>query len=97
MATHDGLTSSIYSIISDIRYQINQENIDGSNILCGKSMTINSLFDSGLFIRAYSEGIRTADDFKMYIMGSEVPTKRGIQKINMRTNLYMQWIEMYHK
>ena len=97
MATHDGLTGSIYNIISDIRYQINQGNIDGSNILCGKSMTLNGLFDSGLFIRAYSEGIRTADDFKMYIMGSEVPTKRGIQKINMRANLYMQWLEMYHK
>ena len=63
----------------------------------GKSISLNNIYESGLFDRAYSEGIRTADDFKMYVMGSRTPTKRGLQKIGMRANLYMQWIEMYHK
>lgn len=96
-ATYDGILSSIGNVISDIKYHINQEDIDESSILYGKSISVNNVYESGLFNRAYSEGIRTADDFKMYVMGNEAPTKRGLQKINMRANLYMQWLEIYHK
>ena len=96
-ATYDGILSCMGSVGSDIKYHIYQEDISKDSILYGKSTSFNNIYESGLFNRAYSEGIRTADDFKMYVMGSKTPTKRGLQKIGMRANLYMQWLEMYHK
>ena len=96
-ATYDGILSCMGSVGSDIKYHIYQEDIGEDSILYGKSTSFNNIYESGLFDRAYSEGIRTADDFKMYVMGSKTPTKRGLQKIGMRANLYMQWLEMYHK
>lgn len=96
-ATYDSVLSSIGNVGKDIEYHIKQEDIDKSSILYGKSIILNNVYESGLFNRAYNEGVRTADDFKMYVMGSETPTKRGLQKNSMRANLYTQWLEMYHK
>lgn len=95
--SYNSVDSNIKNVRFEIETHIAKGNIEEDSILYYKYIAVDNIYVSGIFNRAYSEGVRTSDEFKMYVMGSSNPTKRGLQKINMRATLYTQWLEMYHK
>lgn len=94
---YNNFASNLKTARGKIETAVNSQQIRDDNPLYAKYTTTDSISESGLFYRAYSEGIRTEDDFKIYSMQNSNPTKRGVQKVNMRANIYMQWLEMFHK
>ena len=95
--TYNNFGSNLKTTRGNIEAAVNSQRIRDDDPLYAKYIATDSVSESGLFYRAYSEGIRTEDDFKIYSMQNSNPTKRGVQKVNMRANIYIQWLEMFHK
>jgi len=95
--TYNNFASNLKTARGKIEAAVNAQQIRSDNPLYAKYVATDSISESGLFYRAYSEGVQTEDDFKIYSMQNSNPTRRGVQKVNMRANIYAQWLEMFHK